>query len=113
MNEQQHQFMRLLGQLPARLTAEQVAWVLNCQPHDVPILVAARLLKPLGSPPPNSVKFFAALEVLELAKDRAWLARITNTLSQHWQRKNETKKSLLANGLTNRHCSGENMARQL
>jgi hypothetical protein len=43
--------------LPARLTVEQVAWVLNCQPHDVPILVAARLLKPLGSPPPNSVKF--------------------------------------------------------
>jgi hypothetical protein len=25
--------------------------VLNCQPHDVPILVAARLLKPLGNPP--------------------------------------------------------------
>jgi hypothetical protein len=25
-----------------------VAGVINCQPHDVPILVAARLLKPLG-----------------------------------------------------------------
>ena len=42
--------MRLLGQLPARLTAEQAAWVLNCQRHDVPVLVAARLLKPLGNP---------------------------------------------------------------
>ena len=48
-----------MGQLPARLTAEQVAWVVNCQPHDVPMLVAVRLLKPLGNPPPNSVKFFA------------------------------------------------------
>ena len=52
MREEQHQFLRLLNQLPARLTAEQAAWVLNCQPHDVPILVAARLLKPLGNPPP-------------------------------------------------------------
>lgn len=34
------------SQLPARLTAELAAWVLNCQLHDVPILVAARLLKP-------------------------------------------------------------------
>jgi hypothetical protein len=46
MKEEQQQFLRLLGQLPARLTAEQAAWVLNCQTHDVPILVAARLLKP-------------------------------------------------------------------
>jgi hypothetical protein len=66
--------------------------VLNCQPHDVPVLVAARLLKPLGNPPPNCVKFFASLEVLELAKDRAWLAKLTNTLTQHWQHKNRRKR---------------------
>jgi hypothetical protein len=87
MKEQQNQFLRLLGQLPTRLNAEQVAWVLNCQPHDVPVLVAARLLKPLGNPQPNSVKYFAALEVLELARDRAWLARMTNALNHHWQEK--------------------------
>ncbi len=63
--------------------AEQAAWVLNCQPHDVPVLVAARLLKPLGSPPANSVKYFAALELLEQVKDRSWLAKVTNTLNQH------------------------------
>lgn len=39
MKEEQNQFLSLLGKLPARLTAEQVAWVLNCQPHDVPVLV--------------------------------------------------------------------------
>jgi len=93
MKEEQHQFMSLLGQLPARLTTEQAAWVLNCQPHDVPVLVAARLLKPLGNRPPNSVKYFAALEVLELVKDRAWLARVTQTLIQHWQMKNAAKKN--------------------
>lgn len=93
MKEEQHRFLTLLGQLPARLTAEQTAWVLNCQPHDVPILVAARVLKPLGAPPPNSVKFFATLDVLEFAKDRTWLAKLTNTLNQHWKVKNQQKKS--------------------
>jgi hypothetical protein len=67
--------MRLLNQIPARLTAEQAAWVINCQPADVPILVAARLLKPLGNPPPHSVKYFAASELLEQMKDRTWLAQ--------------------------------------
>lgn len=94
MKEEQQRFLTLLGQLPARLTAEQTAWVLNCQAHDVPVLVAARLLKPLGNSPPNTVKFFAAADVLELAKDRAWLSRLTNTINQHWQQKNQKKKGL-------------------
>ena len=93
MKEEQQRFLALLGQLPARLTSEQASWVLNCQPHDVPVLVAAKLLKPLGNPPPNCVKFFATLEVLELAKDRAWLAKLTNTLTQHWQHKNRRKQA--------------------
>lgn len=92
MRDDQHRFLSLLGQLPARLTAEQAAWVLNCQTHDIPVLVSARLLKPLGNPQPNSVKYFAALEVLEHAKDRAWLTKITNTISQHWKLKNQHKK---------------------
>ena len=60
----------------------------------MPILVAARLLKPLGNPPANSVKFYAALELLELVKDRTWLAKVTNALNLHWQRKNTAKKNL-------------------
>lgn len=93
MKEEQHRFLSLMGQLPARLTAEQAAWVLNCQPHDMPILVVARLLKPLGNPPQNSVKYFSSLEILELAKDRAWLARMTNAVTEHWRTKNQSKKS--------------------
>jgi hypothetical protein len=99
MREEQHQFLRLLNQLPARLTAEQAAWVLNCQPHDVPVLVAARLLKPLGNPSPYNVKFFAASELLEQVRDRAWLAKVTNALSQHWQKRNAAKKNRLTENL--------------
>ena len=96
MKDDQHRFLSLLGQLPARLTTEQAGWVLNCQPHDVPILVMARLLKPLGNPPPNSVKYFAAKDLLELANDRTWLARVTNAVSQHWKRRNLRKKGGLS-----------------
>ena len=94
MRDDQHRFLMLLGQLPARLTAEQVAWVLNCQPHDVPVLVVARLLKPLGSPAANSVKYFGTAEVLELAKDRTWLAKVTNAVGQFWKAKNLRKEGI-------------------
>lgn len=49
MKEEQNQLLRLLSKVPARLTAEQTAWVLNCQPHDILVLVTSRLLKPLGN----------------------------------------------------------------
>jgi hypothetical protein len=68
-----------------------VAWAINCQPNDIPILVAARLLKPLGNPAANGIKFFAASELLELVKDRAWLVKMTNAINQHWQKNNVRK----------------------
>jgi hypothetical protein len=89
MKEQQQQFLALFGHPPARLNVEQVAWVLGCQLHDVPVLVAAKLLKPLGNPPQNGVKFFATAELVELMKERNWLTRVTIAINQHWHRKND------------------------
>ena len=93
MKEEQHQFLNVLGHPPARLTVEQTAWALGCQVHDIPILVNARLIKPLGNPAPNAIKFFATGEILEQAKDRSWLAKITNTVNQTWQKKNAKQKN--------------------
>ena len=106
MSEIQQQFLCLLRQPPARLTVEQVAWVLNCQPHDVPILIAAKLVKPLGNPPANGIKFFATTEILETAKDRHWLAKVTASIYQHWQKKNQRKRSKAANAATDRLTAG-------
>jgi hypothetical protein len=100
MKDDQHKFLTLLGQLPARLTAEQAAWVLNCQGHDIPALVAAKLLKPLGNPPANGIKYFSTADILELVKDRNWLVRVSATICQHWQKKNARQKELVANGQT-------------
>jgi hypothetical protein len=93
MKEEQYQFLELAGQAPARLTVEQVAWLLGCQPHDVPILVSTRLLKPLGNPPQNGIKYFCRAEVAELAKDRVWLSKMTQTISQHWHSRNVREKT--------------------
>ena len=97
MRDEQHQFLTVLGQLPARLTAEQAAWVLNCQPHDIPALVAAKLIKPLGNPPANGIKFFATADLLEAVKDRNWLVRVSRhdlpALAQERMLRNETGKS--------------------
>jgi hypothetical protein len=104
MKDDQHRFLSLLGQLPLRLTAEQAGWVLNCQAHDIPALVNARLLKALGNPTQNGAKYFATADVLEKAKDSSWLVKVTNTISQHWQHQNARKKNLAVNGSRKDHA---------
>jgi len=100
MCNEQHQFLMLHGQLPPRVTAEQAAWLLNCQVHDIPALVAAKLLKPLGSPAANSIKYFATADLQENMNDRQWLVRVSNTIYQHWQKKNARQKELAHDGET-------------
>jgi hypothetical protein len=97
MKEEQQRFLSLLGNVPARLTVEQAAWVLNCQPHDIPVLVASRLLKPLGNPPANGVKYFATELLLESAKDASWLAKVTNAIHAYWRDKNGRKNERTSN----------------
>ena len=80
-----------LRQLPARVNSEQAGWLIGCQPHDIPVLVAAKLVKPLGNPPQNGSKFFATADLLESIKERNWLGRVSATIYQHWQKKNARK----------------------
>src|SRR5580698_342477 len=91
MKDVQLRFLAILGQLPLRLTAEQTGWVLNCQPHDIPALIHSWLLKPLGNPAPNGTKYFATADILELAKDRPWLVKMTTAINTHWRNQNAKK----------------------
>lgn len=81
-----------MQRLPARLDAPQAALLLGFAVHDVPVLIKARLLKPLGSPAPNGVKWFSAVELETLAQDRAWLDRATKTVQAHWRCRNRENK---------------------
>ncbi len=91
MKDEQRIFLTL-PRPPARLTVDQVAWMLNCQAHDIPVLVAARLLKPLGNPPVSSAKHYSSKLVVELAQDPTWLAKMTNAIHDYWHNKNQRRR---------------------
>jgi len=93
MNEEQRSLLSLMGRPPARLRADQVAHLLNCSAHDIPILIGARLLKPLGSPAQNGTKYFATSEIAAHAEDRVWLARATEVIRRHWLTANGNRGS--------------------
>ena len=78
--------------VPARLDATQTAWFLGFNPHEVPLLIAAGLLKPLGHPARNSTKFFATEILEQLRRDEKWLARASDAISAYWRKRNARKQ---------------------
>src|SRR6266545_4403438 len=90
MNSQQEQFLNLKT-LPARLKVEEAAWYLGFSPHEVPILMAEGLLKPLGRPPATGTKYFSIVALEELRKDAKWLARASDCIVVYWHVRNERK----------------------
>src|SRR5687767_1232012 len=82
-----HEILKV-ERLPARLNAEQAACLLGFLPHDIPILTKLALLKPLGSPPQNGVKYFATVTVLRLMENEEFLHKATKALSNHWKTRN-------------------------
>lgn len=74
--------------LPARIDSRQTAALLGFLEHDIPILMNAGLLKPLGNPATNARKYFSSAEIEALARDRAWLNKATAAVSRYWKNKN-------------------------
>jgi hypothetical protein len=73
------------------LDARQTASILGFQAHDIPVLIAARLLEPLGKPVPNAPKYFAACVLEELRCNPDWLDRASRAVSRRWREKNGRK----------------------
>jgi hypothetical protein len=73
--------------LPARIDVTQTAKLLGFAEHDIPILMAARKLIPLGEPATNAPKFFAAVEVIQFTMDKEWLHKATKEVSRRWRDK--------------------------
>ena len=84
-----------LRNLPARLTVKQAGWLLGFPPHQIPILVGAGLLKPLGQPAPNAIKYFAAATICELKQDIHWQSHASKGIMQYWRKKNQKKAKTL------------------
>ena len=90
MHPEREKFLNL-KLVPARLNAEETAWYLGFATHDIPVLVANGLLKPLGHPGDNAVKFFALVTLEPLRVDVKWLSRATDSMLDHWRKKNARK----------------------
>jgi len=73
---------------PGKVTAEEAAWHLGFLAHEIPMLMAAGLLQPLGEPPDNGVKFFATNDLDKLNQDRAWLAKACDAVVKYWKDRN-------------------------
>jgi hypothetical protein len=84
--------------LPGRLNTSEAAVLLGFQEHDIAVLIAAKLLVPLGRPAPNAPKYFAAAEIAERASDLEWLSNATKQLAKHWLQKNQRKSAYARSG---------------
>lgn len=79
--------------LPARLTVEQAAQLLGCTTDDMRLLTRSGVIRPLGGAvPPNSVKFYAAVEIQGLMNNRSFLDKLTRTILRSHRTKNGISK---------------------
>ena len=90
MNQEREQFLNLKN-LPARMKADEAAWYLGFSAHEIPILISDGLLKPLGRPPANGVKYFSTVSLDEMRRDVKWLGRASDCVVQYWKTRNEKK----------------------
>lgn len=73
------------------MNAEETAWFLGFGAHEISILIAARLLKPLGSPATNGCKYFSTKELERLGNDPVWMGKASDAIVKYWRRKNAKK----------------------
>lgn len=92
MNQAKRDFLSLATP-PARLGIEETAWFLGFNSHDIPVLVSAGLLKPLGRPAASGSKFFATVELQNLRADVRWLAKASDAIVHYWRDKNASRQS--------------------
>jgi hypothetical protein len=85
-----------LRRLPARLNGEQAAHILGFRSHDVAALIASKLLKPIGKPAENAVKYFVAAEIENLANQPKWLDDATYAVYRYWEKKNRRRRTKAA-----------------
>jgi hypothetical protein len=82
-----------LRHLPVSVTVEQATAYLGISPHEIPILLAKGLLKPLGQLAPNGQKFFLMATLDELRHDEKWFGRARDAIAEFWQNKSAHRAS--------------------
>jgi len=90
MNQDVRDFLNLIMK-PGRVTMEQACWLLGFNEHEIPILMAKGLLKPLGHPAHNGQKFFLTATLEDLRRDEKWFSKASDAVLEYWRYKNSRK----------------------
>ena len=105
MNPERKEILNLAS-LPGRLNAAEAAWRLGFEPDHIPLLVSAGQLKPLGNPPPGTIKFFLTAEIEQKKGDARWLSKASEIIRLKIRDKNErAAKKRARNGAANPKAS--------
>jgi len=73
-----------------------IAKLLGFAEHGIQILMAMHKFTSLGDPAPNTPKWFAAVQVIQLAEDPYWLHKATKEVARHWRNKSKLRQPSLA-----------------
>jgi hypothetical protein len=93
MNPELSLKLQALYKLPVCITKEKIAGVLGIATHNIPPLVRAGLLKPLGHPGRYCVKYFSRDDLAEKFQDVEWLGKVVAAIHRHWRNKNARKRA--------------------
>ena len=80
------------GRNPARLTKEEVGRVLGFTARDITTLTSSGILKPLGKPTKQMIKYYATAGIERLVADEKWLNKATRII-QNTRIEQELKKA--------------------
>lgn len=93
MKQDRKDFLSLRN-LPARIGIGETAWLLGFSENDIPVLMSAGLLKPLGKPTITGSKYFATVDIQNFRNDIRWLGKASDAIVNHWRSKNASRRSL-------------------
>jgi hypothetical protein len=85
--------------LPGIIEADEAAALLGVPPHSIPILIAAKHLKPLGKPTEKASKKFSAQYIEELSSDRKWQDQAIRVIEAYWAKQNLRKNKVRVESL--------------
>jgi hypothetical protein len=94
MNPESSLRLQSLEKFPVFMTKEKVAEALGVAIHNIPPLVRAGLLKPLGRPGRYCAKHLSRDALAEEFASQDWLDKVIAAIHRHWRNKNARKQAL-------------------
>lgn len=100
VRDQDRKWLFSAARLPGILESDEAAVLLGVPPHTIPILIAAKHLKPLGKPSEKASKKFSSDYINELIHDQKWQDHAVRIIELYWANQNDKKRKVISPPLT-------------